>query len=91
MKVLGYSRKSDQGWEFSEKAAELIREYKAAFPSIFAVLDSRRDDITRASDLFPNDDPEEKVKEAKEWLASKGVRNFEPVSLFSDQLEKVSA
>ncbi|QRV74976.1 5'-3' exoribonuclease [Ceratobasidium sp. AG-Ba] len=88
MKVLGYSRKSDQGWEFSEQAVELIREYKAAFPSIFAVLDSRRDDITRASDLFPNDDPETKVKEAKEWLASKGVRDFEPVSLFSDQLEK---
>ncbi|KAG8703633.1 hypothetical protein FRC08_002716 [Ceratobasidium sp. 394] len=88
MKVLGYSRKSDQGWEFSEKAVELIQEYKAAFPSIFAVLDSRRDDITRASDLFPNDDPEAKVKQAKEWLASKGVRDFEPVSLFSDQLEK---
>ncbi|KAG9109509.1 hypothetical protein FRC07_008294, partial [Ceratobasidium sp. 392] len=88
MKVLGYSRKSDQGWEFSEKAVKLIREYKAAFPSIFAVLDSRRDDITRASDLFPNDDPEAKVKQAKDWLASKGVRDFEPVSLFSDQLEK---
>ncbi|KAG9097503.1 hypothetical protein FRC06_007481 [Ceratobasidium sp. 370] len=88
MKVLGYSRKSDQGWEFSQNAVELIQEYKAAFPSIFAVLDSRRDDITRASDLFPNDDPEVKVKQAKEWLASKGIRDFEPVSLFSDQLEK---
>ena len=28
MKVLGYSRKSDQGWEFSEKAVELVREYR---------------------------------------------------------------
>lgn len=46
-------------------------------------------DISRASDLFPNGDAETQVKAAKDWLASKGVRDFEPVSLFSDQLEKV--
>lgn len=46
-------------------------------------------DLTRASDLFPNADAEAQVKAAKEWLGSKGVRDFEPVSLFSDQLEKV--
>jgi 5'-3' exoribonuclease 1 len=27
-KVLGYTRKTDSGWEYSEKAIELIREYK---------------------------------------------------------------
>lgn len=31
-KVLGYTRKNDQGWEYSEKAMELIREYKVPFP-----------------------------------------------------------
>jgi len=28
MKVLGYSRKSDHGWEFSERAVQLIQDYK---------------------------------------------------------------
>lgn len=27
-KVLGYSRKTDNGWEFSNKAVDLIRDYK---------------------------------------------------------------
>jgi 5'-3' exoribonuclease 1 len=26
-KVLGYTRKSDRGWEFSDKAIKLIKEY----------------------------------------------------------------
>ena len=28
LKVIEYSRKNDRYWEFSEKAVELIREYK---------------------------------------------------------------
>ncbi len=27
LKVLGYTRKADRGWEFSRKAYELIKEY----------------------------------------------------------------
>ncbi|CAE6424286.1 unnamed protein product [Rhizoctonia solani] len=88
MKVLGYSRKSDHGWEFSERAIQLIQDYKAEFPTIFNVLGQRGEDITRASDLFPNGDADSQAKAAKEWLASKGVRDFDPVSLFSEQLEK---
>lgn len=47
-------------------------------------------DMTRASDMFPNAaDPNAKAKEVRSWLATKGVRDFEPVSLFCDQLKKV--
>ena len=31
LKVIGYSRKTDRYWEFSEKAIELLREYKVRF------------------------------------------------------------
>lgn len=41
-----------------------------------------------AAEIFPGN-PEAKLKEAKDWLHSKGVKNFEPVSLFCDQLRKV--
>ena len=44
--------------------------------------------MTRADEIFP-ENSDAKVKEVKAWLTSKGVRNFEPVSLFCDQLKKV--
>ncbi|KIJ60330.1 hypothetical protein HYDPIDRAFT_98795 [Hydnomerulius pinastri MD-312] len=43
--------------------------------------------MARASDIF-SDNPDAHIKEVKSWLKSKGVRDFEPVSLFSDQLTK---
>ena len=43
--------------------------------------------MTRATDIFV-ESADARVKEVKSWLKSKGVREFEPVSLFSDQLTK---
>ena len=36
LKVLGYSRRSENGWEFSDKAIELITTYMTKFPEFFA-------------------------------------------------------
>ena len=44
--------------------------------------------MVHADQLF-QENPDAKVKEIKHWLQTKGVRNFEPVSLFCDQLKKV--
>ena len=41
-KVLGYSQKGESGWEFSNKAVELIREYISLFPEISNGLDRSR-------------------------------------------------
>ena len=47
--------------------------------------------MVKGTDVFPGvQNPEAKVKEVKSWLNSKGVRDFEPVSLFCDQLGKVT-
>ena len=43
--------------------------------------------MTRATDIFA-ENADARVKEVKSWLKSRGVREFEPVSLFSDQLRK---
>lgn len=43
LKVIDYSRKDQRHWEFSEKAIDLIREYKANFPEIFMSLDGSGD------------------------------------------------
>ena len=37
-RVLGYARKTPQGWEFSDKAIELLKAYKASFPEVFSML-----------------------------------------------------
>ncbi|KAJ6450152.1 exonuclease II [Mycena sanguinolenta] len=88
LKVIDYSRKDQRHWEFSQKAVDLIREYKATFPDIFMSLDVGGDDIAKASDILRVPDPDARVREAKAWLKSKGVRDFEPVSLSCDQLNK---
>lgn len=35
LKVLGYTRRADRGWEYSELAARALERYKAAFPEAF--------------------------------------------------------
>ncbi|KAI0303658.1 exonuclease II [Multifurca ochricompacta] len=89
MKVLSYSNKSGHVWEFSDLAIDLIRDYKEKYPEVFRILDRGGDDMAKASTIFPSeDDPGAKAKEIRTWLVTKGVRDFEPVSLLCDQLEK---
>ncbi|KAI0719397.1 exonuclease II [Cerioporus squamosus] len=89
LKVIEYSRKDGRYWEFSDKAIQLIHEYKSTYPEVFRVLDRGGDAMLRATDVFAEEsNPDAKVKEVKTWLNSKGVRDFEPVSLFCDQLAK---
>lgn len=38
LKVIDYSRKDGRHWEFSEKAIELIKEYKDKYPEVFRSL-----------------------------------------------------
>ncbi|KAI0671842.1 exonuclease II [Trametes maxima] len=91
LKVIEYSRKNGRYWEFSEKAVELIHEYKAKYPEVFRVLDRGGDAMVKAADVFTGaQNADAKAKEVKSWLNTKGVRDFEPVSLFCDQLGKTA-
>lgn len=45
--------------------------------------------MLKATDVFRHENADAKVKEVRSWLTSKGVRDFEAVSLFCDQLDKV--
>lgn len=41
-KVLGYSQKNENGWEFSQKAIALIQQYNVDFPEIATAFDKVR-------------------------------------------------
>lgn len=87
-KVLGYSQKSAHGWEFSDKTVELLQEYRHLFPEIVQTLmDRPREDLRDASQFFGSSAPA-KMKELKEWIKTKGVRDLEAVPLFAEQLSK---
>jgi 5'-3' exoribonuclease 1 len=41
LKVINYSKKEGRGWQYSEKAVELLIEYKASFFVVVVVVDER--------------------------------------------------
>lgn len=47
-------------------------------------------DLTSAKDIFREGTAEKRLKELKAFLVEKGVRDFDKVPLYSEQLDKVS-
>ena len=88
LKVLGYSRKRGNGWEFSEKAIALLREYMQKFPEFFRALQRNpQGDIYQDTEFYPADIVEQKMAEIKNWLKGIQSRGLEKVSLEAQQLD----
>lgn len=89
LKVLGYSRKSETGWEFSNTAVKLIADYMVAFPDFFAAVQSQaqKSDI-KDTDLWS--DPTvaaQRLKDLSAWLKKQETSKFEKVPLEAEQLD----
>ncbi|KAM5373784.1 hypothetical protein ACJZ2D_006854 [Fusarium nematophilum] len=89
LKVLGYSRKSHTGWEFSSMAIELIANYMVAFPDFFAAIqrEPQKSEVLE-TDLW--NDPSvasQRVKEIVAWLKKQETSKFERVPLEAEQLD----
>lgn len=88
LKVLGYSRRGDSGWEFSTKAIELLREYMEKFPAFFqGVMRNPHGDIYTDTDFFKPSESKVRIKEILDWLKSIQIRSFEKVPLEAQQLD----
>ncbi|EPQ64573.1 Bgt-5086 [Blumeria graminis f. sp. tritici] len=88
LKVLGYTRKSDRGWEYSNKAIELIASYMSKFPEFFAGIQRNvRANEYHETDFYPPEIASIKIKEIVAWLKSIESKNFEKVPLDAEQLE----
>ena len=87
-KVLGYSKRGATGWEFSEKAIQLIRRYMVKFPVFIAGIQRNpQGSIFKATDFFPASEAKANVKEISSWLKEVESKSFEAVPLDAEQLD----
>ncbi len=88
LKVLGYSKRSDKGWEFSDKAIELLSTYMTKFPEFIAGIQRKpQGNEYDESDFYPAEIASAKIKEIAAWLKSIESKNFEKVPLDAEQLD----
>ena len=87
LKVLGYSRKTT-GWEFSEKAIELIQQYMIKFPEFIAGIQrNSQGNIYDATDFYPPSEAKDRIKAIQAWLKEIESKSFEKVPLDAEQLD----
>ncbi|KAK2591354.1 exonuclease II Exo2 [Conoideocrella luteorostrata] len=89
LKVLGYSRKSHTGWEFSSLGVKLIADYMVMFPDFFAAI-QREPQRNETSELDLWNDPaaaSQRVKDIVAWLKKQETSKFERVPLEAEQLD----
>lgn len=88
LKVLGYSRRGQIGWEFSEKAIQLLQQYMVQFPDFIAGIQRNPQGNTyEATDFYPQADAKARIKEIQAWLKSVESKSFEKVPLEAAQLD----
>ncbi|EGO60604.1 hypothetical protein NEUTE1DRAFT_127448 [Neurospora tetrasperma FGSC 2508] len=88
-KVLGYSRKSETGWEFSMAARAMLVEYMTKFPDFFAAVKQHPSsaELTE-TDLWPEPAvASARVKEIGAWLKTLKTSQMERVPLDAEQLD----
>ncbi|KAI9890338.1 MAG: hypothetical protein M1814_004248 [Vezdaea aestivalis] len=88
LKVLGYSRRGETGWEFTEKAIKLIQQYMINFPDFIAGIQRKpQGDMYYPEDFYPADVAPAKMKEIQAWLKSIEAKSFDKVPLDANQLD----
>jgi 5'-3' exoribonuclease 1 len=88
LKVLGYSRRGESGWEFSHKAMALIQQYMIKFPEFIAGIQRNpQGDKYEPTDFYPKETAMLKIKEIRDWLKLIEAKNFERVPLDAEQLD----
>ncbi|KAH3668355.1 hypothetical protein OGAPHI_002109 [Ogataea philodendri] len=92
LKVLGYTKRNDRFWEYSDLAISLIQEYMRKFPDVFkALMNHKSSSIPRASEVFKISEPDKlkaKLDAINAFLKEK-KSTFVTVSLESEALTKI--
>jgi len=88
-KVVGYTRKTNNVWEYSSKAVDLLFEYKKQFPDFIKQLDKKaqQGEIYQPKQFYPEDQAHQKIAEIKQWLKAKGIADLPRVPLDVDRID----
>lgn len=90
LKVLGYTRRENQGWTFSTLSGDLIFQYLKAFPILHkALIHYSRKEIPDLASLISADKVDDLVKDVKKWLKQNVAENPN-ISLVTFQTEGLS-
>lgn len=76
--LIGYTRRENNIWYYSEKTIALLDEYMAKFPELFEKLQTMKSDgdMFLNKDVFP-DNTDEKVTEIRAWLKAQSHTSAE--------------
>ncbi|WFC96839.1 exonuclease II Exo2 [Malassezia brasiliensis] len=87
-KVLGYTQRTSLGWEYSERAIELIAAFVRAFPELVRAVARRppHGDFYRDVDLFPQNTAE-RIQALVAFEKQHKLRELEDVPIYVDRLE----
>ena len=87
-KVLGYSRKGQTGWEYSQRAVDLLVAYMTRFPEFVAQIGANpTGDGWEDTTFYPDpQEAREKMKEIGAWLRTVETEDLERVPLEAEQL-----
>ncbi|KAJ2009668.1 exonuclease II Exo2 [Coemansia thaxteri] len=104
LKVSGYTKRGSSGWLFSDRAVDLLRRYKSAFPDMFAGLESTKKSssiitvaecfgLRRGADSYSNSEAKThastEAKRVRKWLKENIDRNtMVQVPIESDLLSR---
>jgi len=81
-KVQGYAERVNNTWFFTQKAVDLIMDYKNTFPEVFKALEnSNGNETLTPNSLFPDSaNPKEKLKELMKWISSLNLSSLPKIS-----------
>ena len=89
LKVIDYSRRTANGWEFSDLAIQLIQQYQRAFPLFFARLKQAVQNPNPTSlDFYPDSEAKARIAQMVTYLKLLDASHYNKVPIDADRMDK---
>jgi 5'-3' exoribonuclease 1 len=87
-KVVGYTRKTNAGWQYSDAAITLLQGFCQEFPTFVARLQHKSTSTSFYSDIdfFPASTAYIELLKIKDWIQNSPVSKFEKVDVSNESL-----
>uniref|UniRef100_A0A2R5LDG2 5'-3' exoribonuclease 1 n=1 Tax=Ornithodoros turicata TaxID=34597 RepID=A0A2R5LDG2_9ACAR len=87
--VPGYSKKMNEGWLYSNKCYDVVKEYLEKFTEFIEKIQSRMDrDKINVEDIFPDGAGADEVREVAKWIKGQGCSQMGRMKCGSEMLDE---